>query len=153
MNRGLFAFFMMAFISCKHTEKTVAVKPIEAPAPYLSELASNQARITGKVVSIDEMREAEGACSKAPCNAKIKVQALIKQGSLFDKSGLQDTTAVYFAFTLAASNEELFPGMKTSYPGLKINERFEATIESRPAINEAGLRYLIYEYKKLTYEK
>lgn len=140
--------------SCKTSEKaTTSNEPVKTVSSSMNELASGQAKIIGKIISINETREPEGPCAKSACQAQILIQTLEKKGSLFQLSDMQDTIPVSFAFTLEPTTSDLFPGIKTSYPGLKINDRFEAKIESRPATNEQGVRYTIYEYKKFTHEK
>lgn len=140
-------------VSCKPSEKAIVNNEPAEKVYTLNELASGQAKIVGKIISIDETRETDGPCAKAPCRANIIIQNLEKKGSLFQLNNIQDTIPVSFAFTLAPTTPELFPDIKTKYPGLKVNDRFEAKIESRLAMNEQGLSYIIYEYKKFTYEK
>ncbi len=150
----LFVLFVGAATSCRTTEQTAATdEVVKTVSSSINELASAQAKIIGKIIWIDEVREAEGPCAKAPCRARIVIKTLEKKGSLYQGGNAGDTLSVSFAFTLAATTPELFPGMKTSFPGLSVNDRFEAKIESRLALNEQGVAYLIYEYKKFTYEK
>ncbi len=146
--------FLCICSSCKTTEKRVITdEPVKTVSASINDISSAQAKIIGKIISINEARDETGPCSKVPCEARIIIQNLENKGSLFQLNSMQDTIPVAFAFTLVPTTEELFPGMKTSYPGLKINDRFEAKIESRLAKNEQGVSYIIYEYKKFTYEK
>ena len=111
------------------------------------EAASNEASITGKIISIDEQRDDSGPCAKAPCYAFIRIESIVNKGSTFQLDDISSPLPVYFAFTLSAT-EGLFPGIKTNYPGLKINDKFEAKIQSRLAL-EDRYTYTIYGYKKL----
>jgi len=144
------AIISFILVSCKNTEKAVTGDEPEVKSTYtMNELASGEAKIIGKIISIDDTRESEGPCAKAACRAKIIIQNLEKKGSLFQLNNIKDTIPVSFAFTLAPTTADLFPGMKTIYPGLKINDRFEAKIESRLAMNEQGVSYIIYHYRPL----
>ncbi len=150
-----YAFIILCiFNGCKPSEKVaVTDEPVRSVSASINELTSAQAKIIGKIITVDETRETEGPCAKAACRARVVIQSLERTGSLFQLPDIKDTLSVSFAFTLAATTPELFPGMKTSFPGLKANDRFEARIESRLAMNEEGVGYIIYEYKKFTYEK
>lgn len=151
---GCMLIVLCIFNGCKPSEKAVATdEPVHSVSASINELASSQAKIIGKIISIDETLESEGPCAKAPCRAQVLILTLEKKGSLFQVPDLKDTLNVSFAYTLSPTSAELFPGMKTSYPGLKVNDRFEAKLESRLAMNEHGVGYIIYEYKKFTYEK
>ncbi len=141
----LLFLLLLILVSCKHTEKLE-----KAGTASGTQVASNEARIIATLVSIDEARDTEGACSKEPCRGKIIIESVMKIGSLYQLSDTQEPISVSFAFTLAPTTDDLFPGIKTHYPGLKINDKFEATIQSRPAKNEAGFAYIIYDYKKLS---
>jgi hypothetical protein len=151
---GCGLLLLCIFIGCKPAEKVKASdEPINSVSASINELASAQAKITGKIIALDETLESEGPCAKAPCHAQVLILTLEKKGSLFQLPDIKDTLRVSFAYTLAPTTAELFPGMKTSYPGLKANDRFEAKLESRLTQNEQGVGYIIYEYKKFTYEK
>jgi hypothetical protein len=138
--------YLLSF-SCKPAEK--AIKQ-EEPTKTESNagLASNEATIVAKIISLNEQRDETGPCAKVPCYANIKIESINNQGSLFRLDDSSNPFPVYFAFTLS-STEGLFPGMKTNYPGLKINDKFEAKIQSRPALGDK-FTYTIYGYKKLT---
>lgn len=145
--RIYYALLLLVLVSCKHTEQTATVAT--GPKNSGNDIASEEARIIAHIVSIDETRDTEGVCSKAPCRAQVKIESIIKKGSLFHLQDLEKPVPVFFAFTLAPTTEDLFPGIKTNYPGLQINDKFEATIQNRPAMNETGFAYTIYDYKKL----
>lgn len=135
----------LLFFSCKNTEKTAQHKePIETENS--AALASNEAVIIAKVVSIGEQRDESGPCAKAPCYANIKIESISNRGSLFQLDDISNPLPVYFAFTLSAT-EGLFQGIKTNYPGLKINDKFEAKIQSRVALGDK-FTYTIYDYTK-----
>lgn len=112
--------------------------------------ASSQARIIATIIKIDESRDSSDSkspCFKAPCMANIRIEKFERKGSLFHIPESNEITA-FFIYTLHATNEDLFPNLGKWYPGLKINDKFEAIIESRPSIAE-GNRFIIYEYKKI----
>ncbi len=147
--RIITASLLLLFLtSCKNTEQTQTVETVHAETAAVS-LASNEARIVAKIVSIDASRDIAGVCADAPCRTTISVESIISQGKLFQPAESQTINHVFFAFTLSPANEKLFPGIKTTYPGLKINDRFEATIQSRPSTVGNGFSYTIYDYKKL----
>lgn len=144
----LFLIFMgctLVFFSCKNTKKSVRQEEPVKPENSAG-LASNEAFVAAKVVSISEQRDESGPCSKAPCYAEIKIESISKKGSLFQLNDISNPLSVTFAFSLSAT-EGLFR-MKTNYPGLKINDKFEAKIQSRPALGDA-FTYTIHDYKKI----
>lgn len=152
-NYCLVVFLVLVLSSCKNKE---LIQVSLEPAPAIQdggELSNNQARVIAQIISVIEVLDTEGPCSKAPCNASIRIKQITRKGSLFQLNDIQDTIAASFAFTLSQTDQDLFPGLKTKYPGLKINDIFEATIESRIALNEEGVRYIIYDYKKMNDEK
>lgn len=135
----------LLFFSCKHTEKSVKQEePVKTESSEVA--ASNEAIVVAKVVSISEQRDESGPCSKAPCYAVIKIESISNKGSLFQLNDISKPVSVNFAFSLSAT-EGLFR-MKTNYPGLEINDKFEAKIQSRSALGDA-FTYTIHGYKKL----
>lgn len=143
-----FIIFMgctLVFFSCKSTKKPVQQEePIKAESS--AEAASNEAIVVAKIISISEQRDESGPCSKAPCYAEIKIESISKKGSLFQLDDLSKPVSVHFAFSLSPT-EGLFR-MRTNYPGLKINDKFEAKIQSRPALGDT-FTYTIHGYKKI----
>lgn len=122
----------------------------KAPDQSISGNASGEAKIIATVISIDNTRDSSDVnspCFKAPCFANIRIEKIEKKGSLFHVPESGEVTA-FFIFTLRPTNEDLFPNMGKWYPGLKINDKFEAIIESRPSMNE-NIRYTIYDYRKI----
>ena len=142
----VFIIFIVLFVSCKNTQKNVQQKE-PAKTGGTTALASNEATIIAKIISINELRDESGPCAKAPCYAEIQIERISSKGSLFQPGDISTPLPVNFSFTLSPT-QGLFPGMKTNYPGLKINDKFEAKIQSRPALGDK-LTYTVYGYKKI----
>lgn len=148
-----FFFFLFLNLACKHSEKGFRKKENNKKmACNLSgNAANNEAIIKAKIVSIVAYRDTSdlnNPCNKEPCIAFIKIEEITKKGSLFvAPSDPNEYIKVNFVFTLSETNQDLFPGSEKWYPGLKINDKFEAVIQSRIAPGNK-INYLIYDYKK-----
>ncbi len=140
------------FLCCKNSKKVIEQKQPKPVDQSVSGNASSEAKITATIISIDETRDSSdvhSACYKAPCFANIKIENILRKGSLFKiPDDLSKDIRAFFIFTLHATNEDLFPNMGVWYPGLKINDKFEAIIQSRPAMNDS-VNYVVYTYKKI----
>lgn len=158
--------FFLALVSCKTASLTEKADKAGDPKKISEEKniksaekindrpvsgnANAEAKITATVISIDPARDSSDTnspCFKAPCYAGIRIEKIERKGSLFHVPGSSEIT-VFFTYTLHPTDKNLFPGSEKSYPGLKINDKFEAVIDSRPSINE-GTRYAVYDYKKI----
>lgn len=140
--------YLLFHFSCKEAEKSIVNAPHQKPPDRsVSGNAATEAKITATLVSIEESRDSTdrtSACYKAPCFAKIKIESLERKGNLFR---VPDSLVVdaFFVYTLYPTYEDLFPQMGKYYPGLKINDKFEAIIESRISFNDRT-QYVIYDY-------
>jgi hypothetical protein len=133
--------------SCKSKKETVQQKEQEpANTEDGAALASNEANIVATVVLISEQRDESGPCSKAPCYADIKIERISKKGSLFQLNDISMPVHVNFTFTLSPTIG-LFR-MKTNYPGLNAGDKFEAKIQSRPALGDT-FTYTVQGYSKI----
>ena len=110
--------------------RTNAVDSSRMPADPGPGLAPDHCRLVATVVRIDEGRS-EGAsdpCSKAPCNATIRVQQVLGYGSGFTVPlAIGNEILVHFLFTLGTTRE-LFPGLNPPLPGLQVGSTFEAEL-------------------------
>ncbi len=145
---------ILPFSACKYYEKAnIKTENKQKEKTFdqsSSGNASNEAKIIATVIEIDESRDSSdinSPCYKAPCLANIRIEKIERKGNLFHTPESNEITA-FFIYTLHPTNEDLFPNFGKWHPGLKINDKFEAIIESRPTINE-GRRFIIYDYKKL----
>lgn len=117
------------------------------------QIAPGHCRIIGTLVAVDSTLENEGPCSKAPCRGVVRVDSVIGYGSSFaNPVAVAQRIDVRFAFTIAATTEELFPNMTDRLPGLHIGERFQTDLESRNEISLDGRRqpYLVHFYEVLS---
>ncbi|MFY9308981.1 MAG: hypothetical protein WAQ28_08020 [Bacteroidia bacterium] len=138
---------VLLFASCKSKKETVQQKePEPANTGDATALASNEATIVAKVISISEQRDESGPCSKAPCYASIQIESISNKGKLFQLDDVSVPIPVNFAFSLSPT-VGLFR-MPTNYPGLALNDRFEAKIQSKPALGDK-ITYTVHGYKKL----
>lgn len=140
-------FLILILYACKPVEKTEQTATAPTITQASDQAASNKAIIQAKLVSIDDFRDSDGPCSKAACKAVIKIENIKQKGKLFQLENTEELLPVFFAFTIGPANSTLFPGLKTSYPGLSVNDIFEAEIECRPALGDSYF-YTIYAYKK-----
>lgn len=149
-------YFFSFFLSCKHSEKISSEKEVpkenkNTETSFSATPASNEAKVIATIISIDETRDSSdinSACYKAPCIAYIRLEKMNEKGSLFKvPPDLSLEIKVNFPFTLWATTEDLFPKAGKQFPGLKINDKFEAIIQSRMAPGDE-VNYVIYEYKK-----
>lgn len=138
---------VLLFASCKSKKEPVQQKePEPAKTEEGAALASNEANIVATVVLISEQRDESGPCAKAPCHAEIKIESISKRGSLFQLDDISKPISVNFAFSLSPT-VGLFR-MPTNYPGLEINDKFEAKIQSKPALGDT-ITYTVHGYKKI----
>ncbi len=144
-------------ISCNSPEKIniqgeKKEESLKISSPLLSVAAGNQALIIASINVINQKKDSSdqnSICFRFPCRAGIRIERLLDKGPLFKTpENLSGITYVEFPFTLLPTNKDLFPELKKQYPGLKINDKFEAVIQSRMALPE-GVKYYIYDYKKI----
>lgn len=134
-------------ISCKETKETTTLNEPAKEGSQVSELASNEAFISGRIVSVSQERDTDGPCSKAPCVAEVKVESISNKGKLFRLDNMDEIIKVNFSYTLSPT-ETIFPSMQKHYPGLVMKDQFEAKIQSRISLNDV-ITYTIRDYTKL----
>ncbi|MCH8319086.1 MAG: hypothetical protein IIA88_11435 [Bacteroidetes bacterium] len=116
--------------------------------------SQNSYRIIGSIVhiyDIFQLHDTSSICAKAPCEAIVKIETIKRRGTSFTGAiAAGEKIKVHFAFTLNPTTKEFFPNMTARYPGLKINDKFVADIQSRLAIGEnENINYVIYGYEKI----
>ena len=87
-----------------------------------------------------------------PCRGIVRIDSILGYGSSFGNPlAVGQRVNVHFAFALAPTTKDLFPNMTETYPGLELNSRFRADVESPPEINTSADRifYQVYDYVKL----
>ena len=109
-------------------------------------------RVSVTVISIDTTRSASSSndpCSKAPCNATVRIDNVIGYGSAFPKPLARGATIVVtFAYTVAPT-KDLLPRLGKAYPGVRIGTTLEADIHSEMRLSLGGrenFSLIIYGY-------
>ena len=143
MNRAtllLLAVLAMTILSCRSSEKSTSdtneVSDIRKPLDPGPGVPPGHCRIVGTIVAVDPGLSADGndPCSKAPCTATVKVDNIVGYGSGFTAMlGKGSEVRVRFQYTLGPSSE-VFPEMSPGLPGLKTGSKFQADIETGPAL-------------------
>ena len=140
MPKNLFLVFFVSFSlltlgSCKssrsaETSRTTTSDSKPRPADPGPGISPEHCWLVATLVSIDNTLSDNAAnpCSKAPCNATIRVEEVLGYGSSF-RTPLANGNEirVHFLYTLA-STKEFFPDMKPGLPGLAVGARFEADL-------------------------
>lgn len=134
----------------ENTQPSASV-PIQTIAE--SNISPNHCRIIGTIVAIDETLtslDSSNPCSKAPCRATVRIESVIGYGSAFGAPlATGRDIEVSFRFTLNPT-KDLIPNMTEDYPGLQVNSRFLADVESIEVMaqeKEGGIEYVIYGYE------
>ena len=108
-------------------------------------------RIVGRVIKVLANRDTidpESPCGKEPCNALVRVEKVVEMGETGTPAVEEGKTIpVHFAFTLADTDDELFPFAEIDLPGLAHNDQFEATILHRPLEHQPD-RFMVFNYIK-----
>lgn len=117
-------------------------------------VAPQRCRIVGTLVGINQdlLKEGNGPCTKVPCRGIVRIDSILGYGSAFGNPlAIGQRVHMHFAFTLAPTTKDLFPNMTETYPGLDINSRFQADVESVPEMNTSAdiVRYRVYGYVRL----
>jgi len=141
-----FFFLILFVVSCTSTKEPQTTLP--------SDIDPNNSRISGTIISIEELRESTGPCSKQPCIATVTVNNVIGYGSSFTTPIVKDNNIkLKFEFTLAETSEELFPNLETPFPGLKVGDKFIGDIEKVELIQldtkSTKIEYRIFNYDKI----
>lgn len=140
----------MLLSTCKPAAVAASTEP--QPSQSNEEQQDNpDYRIIGRVVEVFANRDTidpESPCGKAPCNALVKVEKVLRFGQIYTESVQEGSTIpIHFAFTLASTTQELFPTADIDLPGLNSNDQFEATIKHRPLRHEPD-RFMVFNYIK-----
>jgi hypothetical protein len=137
--KSLVSFLLLSalFMACRSTTPQAQVRrqPFPPALPPVS-LDPDVCRIIGTVISVDSIRanrSASDPCSKAPCEALVRVDSVLSYGSSFPlplSSGQMVHT--HFTFTLAPTAEVL-PSVKPGYPGASAGSVIRTDLKSLPA--------------------
>ena len=103
--------------------------------------------IEGKIVAIIEpsAKDSGTMCAKYPCRAKVKLVRVFGCASAVSiPLHGEDTLEMKFAYTLHST--EIFPDMKTKFPGLKKGDVFTATAVQHMTTGSGG-EFVIYDYR------
>lgn len=120
---------------------------------YSEKIAPDHSLIVGTIVKIDTSLEKSGLnnpCSKVPCIARVRIDSVLGYGPNFPPLRLGEIIKIKFGFTLGPTTKDLFPHMSGYFPGLNVNDTFEADVRKIPD-NYSGnnfAAYIIYAYLK-----
>ncbi len=126
------------FLSCRSThQERVSDAQLQIPASQTGvSIPPSMCRLVATVTGIDSLLTPSSAgdpCSKAPCQATVRVDSVLGYGSAFPYPLTPgETVRVRFAFTLGPT-ATILPSVSPAYPGLSIGSRFKADMEGTPA--------------------
>jgi len=149
--QAIYFIFLILFLSCK-TNKNI-IKENKYKNSGLANCSPNGCIISGTILFIYptlDTNDSLSPCSKAPCNAKIKIEQVLEYGNRLSSNiyeGLEMN--LHFVFTLYPTTNDLFHDTKKYFPGLKINDKFNANLEERLQLNNDTIQWLVYDYVKL----
>ncbi len=112
-------------------------------------------RIIGTIVEINPAyisTDSIDPCSTAPCRARVKIEEILGIGEDFPPLLLSAGDNVVMTFTTSlAPIDDMFNGLRTSYPGLSLHSRFRADVAynvvySSEAVTENGA-LTVYGYE------
>ncbi len=132
---------LMFFCACKTLPQNKAEHTMSAASK------PGTCNIEGKIVAIMEPTDTDmgSICSKYPCRAKVQIIKVFGCGSAVSiPIHGDDISEMQFVYTLHST--EIFPGMKTHFPGLKIGDIFLATVTQHMIMGSAG-SFIIYDYE------
>lgn len=140
------SFLILIIASC--TSSKVAQTTLS------SDIAPNNSRISGTIISIEAISESTGPCSIYPCIATVYINNVIGYGSSFKISLAKgDNIKLKFEFTLSETSKELFPSLEKSLPGLKVGDIFSGDIEKIEILQfdtkSTQVEYRIFNYKRV----
>jgi hypothetical protein len=128
----------------KKSESEMIKNPPPGPAP-------GTCRIIATVETIDRTLKGtseKDPCGKAPCMATIKIDSVLGYGSAFPKPfAAGQKVKVTFAQTLNPT-KDVWPDIQPPLPGLRVNDRFEATIGSAMVVGTSEPAFTIHSYEK-----
>ena len=112
----------------------------------------NSTQIIGELIyiyDINKEKDTISPCSKAPCFGRVKIIKVINKGKDYTNNLSENSIIeVKFAFTLRKTDKELFPNLKTTLPGINLNEKFKCDIESKNLYSDNPI-YIVYLYTLL----
>ncbi|HIN40569.1 MAG TPA: hypothetical protein EYM84_09885 [Flavobacteriales bacterium] len=148
--------WFLIIIGCNLNKDTILsnkAKRLNVTDAQISPSEVSGCKVKAKIISIDTLKSRnnpDSPCSKNPCIANIKIEEIIKMGALCGPMLYQGAELkVYFAFTLSETTKELFPDLIAHYPGLKKNDTFVTSIETRSEKNEHPYQAIVYTYEKI----
>ncbi len=138
--KSLAGLLVLAMIvaSCRSTLDDRREAPKSLPIPPAG-LPPDVCRILGTVVRIDSTMKSSYAgdpCSKAPCNALVRVDSVLGYGSSFPV--VVSTGSVIktrFTFTVAPTDQVL-PDVKPPYPGVAPGSRIRTDLKRLPVLGD-----------------
>jgi hypothetical protein len=142
MKHILLYFSVVLLITCKSKSF------VNSSANTGEQVNTSSCTIEATVINIlkPASTDSTDVCFKNPCKAIIHLDKINRCGSATtlvpDEKG---ELKVHFAYTLNPT-KDLFPTMKTTYPGLKQGSHFTAAIEERQVLGYAP-EYIIFSYQ------
>lgn len=140
----LFFFTLLITTSCKTT------KLYEQPSIQGTISGSPMTcHIKAKVLEFvkDEVIDTNGVCALHPCKAIVEIIDFGSCGAsvtLNYKFG--DKVSMQFAYTLD-DTKNIFPKMKSHFPGLKVGDVFSAIVHQRLQMGADGI-FVVYDYQR-----
>ena len=140
------SFLILIIIACTSSKDPQTTLP--------NDIAPNNSRISGTIISIEDISESTGPCSEQPCIANVYINNVIGYGSSFKTPIAKgEKIKLNFAFTLSETSKELFPSLVKHFPGLKVNDKFIGDIEKIEPIQldtkNTQVEYRIFNYDKI----
>ncbi len=141
------SFLILIIIACTSSKNPQTTLP--------SDIAPNNARISGTIINIEDISESTGPCSKQPCIATVNVNNVIGYGSSFKTPIAKGSNIkLKFAFTLSKTSKEVFPKLNYILPGLNIGDKFIGDIEMIGLLqldnsNKSKFQSRIFNYNKI----
>ncbi len=139
-------FLIVGFTGCRsHKQSSKAEKAqkqsndsLKAIPQATAPVPVNECRIAGTIIEIDSTLSTDdkSPCSRAVCNAVVKIDRVLGYGSGFTKVlAPGQTIPVHFNFTLAPS-QKVLPKANVDLPGLTTGSTFVANLNLREMIGK-----------------
>lgn len=94
--------------------------------------------------------EARTPCGETSCQVMALIEEVVRRGD--DPASLLtagNEVRMQFSYTLKPADAGYFPMLNVAYPGLEINDRFEAVLEGGRSNMQANRIYTVGHYLKI----
>ena len=134
--------FLVSILACKSSKESA-----DAGTNVSAAVANGKTVVIAQVLEILDDKLASYPCSELPCYAIVKIEEVLKSSANFQYPyAAGQEGKMRFVFSLSETTEKHYPNLDRRFPGLKVGDRFRASVSQEQLMESNSPQWGAYEY-------